>query len=219
MTATLAKTAILVMIVTVVTTVTHVAAEVVVTTASVRNAMTVVGRNAPPTGNAPGRPIVAQKSRIVAPGRLPLRGILMIGGLQGTMIDEDHMMSGEALTFILIAAGTTDGARRRTIGSRTGPPERTEITVGRDEDTMVLQDSTRSSWTANAFQTFPKTLLSRSGICSAPGHDLYHEEVEYSVGYCALVPIVAGAHMRLEVQHTRTFLPRYRNPARHSRAR
>lgn len=80
--------------------------------------------------NAPDPPLAARILMIVAPGRLPLRGNLMIGGLQGTMIDEDRMMFGEALTLILIVAGTNVDVTRRTTASTRGRRGPTEIAVG-----------------------------------------------------------------------------------------
>ena len=63
----------------------------------------------------------------VAPGHLPLGGILKIKGLQGTMIDGGAMMTGEVLTLIMIVAGTTAGmiavATTRKNGLKTGPPD------------------------------------------------------------------------------------------------
>ena len=56
-------------------------------------------------GNALGRLPAVQKSMIVAPGLHLPGGMLMIEGLQGTMIDEDRMILGESLTLIL-AVGT-----------------------------------------------------------------------------------------------------------------
>lgn len=93
-------------------------------------AKTVVGKKSLPTENAPAPHPVARNSTIVAPGRHPPRGTLMKGDLQGTMIDEERMITEENLTLILIAAGTTAGARR---GNSTGLPEPMEITVGRVE--------------------------------------------------------------------------------------
>ncbi len=70
-------------------------------------------------------PVVAKM--IVAPGHLPLGGILKIKGLQGTMIDGGAMMTGEVLTLIMIVAGTTAGmiavATKRKNASRTGLPD------------------------------------------------------------------------------------------------
>jgi hypothetical protein len=70
-------------------------------------------------------PVVAKT--IIAPGRLPLGGILKIEGLQGTMIDGEAMMTGEVLTLIMIVAGTTAGkiavVTKRMNGSTTGLPD------------------------------------------------------------------------------------------------
>ena len=69
-------------------------------------------------------PVVAKM--IVAPGLL-LGGISKIEGLQGTMIDEEAMMTGEVLTLIMIVAGTTAGktavATKRRNGLTTGLPD------------------------------------------------------------------------------------------------
>ena len=54
---------------------------------------------------------------------------MRIGDLQGTMIDEERMISVENLTLILIAAGTIAGAKRGTNGS-TGLRGQMERTVG-----------------------------------------------------------------------------------------
>ena len=110
-----------------------------VTLGMIATAMTVIRKTATGTtavivGNAPDRLLAAMKSMIVAPGRLPLRGNMMIGGLQGTMIDEDRMMFGEALTLILTVAGMNVGVKKRTTASRRehrGRPM--ETTVGRAE--------------------------------------------------------------------------------------
>ena len=63
----------------------------------------------------------------VAPGHLPLGGILKIKGLQGTMTDGEAMMTGEVLTLILIVAGRTAGmiavATKRKNGLTTGLPD------------------------------------------------------------------------------------------------
>jgi len=70
-------------------------------------------------------PVVAKT--IVVPGHLPIGGILKIEGLQGTMIDEEAMMTGEVLTLIMIVAGTTAGktavATKRRNGLTTGLPD------------------------------------------------------------------------------------------------
>lgn len=101
---------------------------IVVTIAT--RAMTVVGMIEHLTlVNAQGRLLAGLTQMIVAPGR-PLPRGMMIGGLQGTMIDEDHMIYGEVLTLILIAAGTNVGVTTRTNATMTGHPEPTGIMVG-----------------------------------------------------------------------------------------
>ena len=103
-----------------------------VTLAMIGIVMTAAGR-LPMVANAPGPHLVARIMTIVAPGRL-LPGGMMIGGLQGTMIDEALMMFGEALTLILIAAGTNVGVTTRTNAMTKGRPEAMETTVGHAED-------------------------------------------------------------------------------------
>ena len=71
----------------------------------------------PTAVNVRARLLAAATWTIVAPGPLHLEGILMIGGLQGTMIYEEGMMTDEALTLIMIAAGMTGAATRMTTGS------------------------------------------------------------------------------------------------------
>ena len=92
------------------------------------------GKNALLTlANGPNRHHAVRIMTIVAPGRL-LPGGMMIGGLQGTMIDEERMMFGEALTLILTVAGMNVGVKKRTTASRRehrGRPM--ETTVGRAE--------------------------------------------------------------------------------------
>ncbi|KAI0076460.1 hypothetical protein K474DRAFT_1235642 [Panus rudis PR-1116 ss-1] len=103
----------------------------------IATAMIVTGMTVLLTGvvNALGPLLAVPTTTTVAPGLLRRGGItkiLMIRGLRdmmidGTMTDEEViMMTGEALTLIMIAAGTmTDvvvtiaGVRRRTIGSKT----------------------------------------------------------------------------------------------------
>lgn len=114
---------------TVATTGTAVTIGIVVTIVTL--AMTVVEMTVLPTlANARGHLLAVLPSlKIVAPGRLPRRG-KMIGGLQGTMIDEDLMMFGEVLTLILIAVGTNVGVTTRTNVTMTGHLEPTGIMVG-----------------------------------------------------------------------------------------
>jgi hypothetical protein len=77
-------------------------------------------------------PVVAKM--IVAPGHLPLGGILKIKGLQGTMIDGGAMMTEEVLTLIMIVAGTTAGkiavATKSKNVSMTGLPDTTGTAGG-----------------------------------------------------------------------------------------
>ena len=97
---------------------------------------TVAGKSALPTlANGLGHPLVVPTMTIVAPGRLPPRGNMMKGGLQGTMIAEVCMMIVEVLTLIMIAAGMTAGVKRRMTVTRKDPPGQLpmEITVGRAE--------------------------------------------------------------------------------------
>lgn len=121
MTVTVATTAILEMIVTAATIVTLLEKNVV------------AGKNVPLTlANALDPQHAVRNMRNVAPGHLPLNGNLMKGGLQGTMIDEDHMMFGEALTLILTVVGTNVAPRvtRRRTDSTRGRRGPMEITVG-----------------------------------------------------------------------------------------
>ena len=67
----------------------------------------VTGTTAATAGNALGRLLAVVKSMIVGPPGLHLRGGMMIEGLQGTMIGGVAMMTGEALTLTMTAAGTT----------------------------------------------------------------------------------------------------------------
>ena len=116
-------------------------------------------------GNALGRLPAVQKSMIVAPGLHLPGGMLMIEGLQGTMIDEADMMTEEALTLIMTVAGmittgvgTTVDGMRRTIATMTGPRGTpTGTTVGRAEETIVPRYSLwttknlpqKASWTGS----------------------------------------------------------------------
>ncbi len=121
MTATVATTATLAMIVT------------VVTIATPPEKSVVAGKNDPLIlANAPDPQRAVQNMRNVAPGHLPLNGNLMKGGLQGTMIDEDRMMFGEALTLIILTVVGTNVARvtRRRTDSTRGRRGPMEITVG-----------------------------------------------------------------------------------------
>jgi hypothetical protein len=81
---------------------------------------------------------------IVAPGHLPLGGIMKIKGLQGTMTDGGAMMTGEVLTLIMIVAGTTAGmiaaATKRKNGLTTGLPD-TMGTAGGVEGCRVVVPS------------------------------------------------------------------------------
>lgn len=91
--------------------------------------------------NGPGRPLAALKSKIVAPGLHLRGGNTMKKGLQGTMIGEVAMMTGEALTLITMTAagmtrtdaGTIAAGTRGKIVTRTGRGMPTGITVGRAE--------------------------------------------------------------------------------------
>ena len=103
---------------------------------------TVAGKSALPTlANGLGHPLVVPTMTIVAPGRLPPRGKMMKGGLQGTMIGEVAMMTEEALILTMTVAGmittdsgTTVAGTNGTIVSRTGRGTPTGITDGLAED-------------------------------------------------------------------------------------
>jgi hypothetical protein len=88
-------------------------------------------------------PVVAKM--IVAPGHLPLGGISKIKGLQGTMIDEGAMMTGEVLTLIMIVAGTTAGmiavATKSKNVSTTGLPDTTGTAGGVEGGCRVVVPS------------------------------------------------------------------------------
>jgi hypothetical protein len=91
-------------------------------------AMTVTAAKKGLRSDAIGRILLpAVVKMIVAPGHLPLGGIMKIKGLQGTMTDGEAMMTGEVLTLIMIVAGTTAGmiavATKRKNGLTTGLPD------------------------------------------------------------------------------------------------
>lgn len=119
------------------------------TTGTVRE-MTATRMIAVIAGNGPGRLLAAPKLKIVAPG-LHLPGGTMKEGLQGTMIGEVAMMTGEALTLITMTAagmtrtdaGTTAAGTRGKIVSRTGRGMPTGITVGRAEFSHGFPDNIR----------------------------------------------------------------------------
>ena len=97
--------------------------------------------------NGLGRLLAAAKSKIVAPGLHLPGGIMMKEGLQGTMIGEVAMMTGEALTHITMTAagmtrtdaGTIAAETRGKIVTRTGRGMPTGITVGRAEFGQVFR--------------------------------------------------------------------------------
>lgn len=112
-------------------------------------------------GNAPGRLLAVVKSMIVAPGLHLPGGMLKKEGLQGTMTGEAAMMTEEALTHIMTAAGTmwtgaetTAAGTRRTIGMTTGPrgTPPTETAVGRAERPWF------SGWPVVRFRCGPRIL-------------------------------------------------------------
>jgi hypothetical protein len=88
-------------------------------------------------------PVVAKM--IVAPGHLPVGGIMKIKGLQGTMIDGGPMMTGEVLTLIMIVAGTTAGmiavAMKRRNVLTTGLPDTTGTVGGVEGGCRVVVSS------------------------------------------------------------------------------
>jgi hypothetical protein len=93
-------------------------------------------------------PPAAVNSKNVAPGRPLPGGNLMIGDLQGTMIGGEAMMTVEALTLIMIAAGTTtdvgttDGAMRRMNGLMIGQPPDMQPRMEK-VDGVKIQDGTQ----------------------------------------------------------------------------
>ena len=95
------------------------------------------------------------------------------GDLQGTMSDEERMISAETLTLILIAAGTIAGAKRGKNGS-TGLRGRMEITVGGAEIGRGASGFSRLAclWTAmllsQSTKTFSKIVVIRSGLFCWP---------------------------------------------------
>src|SRR5260370_1024982 len=89
-------------------------------------------------------PVVAKM--IVAPGHLPVGGIMKIKGLQGTMIDGGVMMTGKVLTLIMIVAGTTAGMiavamKRKNVLTTAGLPDTTGTAGGVEGGCRVVVSS------------------------------------------------------------------------------